>query len=41
MSQSWVMFTGAVLFMISDCIIGINMFYTAVPQHQVLTDTFL
>ena len=35
MSQSWVMFTGSVLFMISDCIIGINMFYTKVDNSQV------
>ena len=33
-SQSWVMFTGSVLFMISDCIIGINMFYTKVDNSQ-------
>ena len=34
-SQAWVMFTGAVLFMISDCIIGINKFYTRVDNSQV------
>ena len=35
MSQSWVMFAGSVLFMISDCIIGIKMFYTKVDNSQV------
>ena len=34
-SQAWVMFTGAVLFMVSDCIIGINKFYTRVDNSQV------
>ena len=34
MSQSWVMFMGSVLFMISDCIIGINKFYTKVDNSQ-------
>ena len=33
-SQSWVMFMGSVLFMISDCIIGINKFYTKVDNSQ-------
>ena len=31
----WVMFTGALLFMVSDCIIGINMFHAPVPSSQV------
>jgi len=31
----WLMFVGAVFFMVSDCIIGINMFYAPVPHHQV------
>ena len=31
----WVMFAGALLFMVSDCIIGINMFHAPVPSSQV------
>ena len=34
-SKEWTMFLGAILFMISDCIIGINMFYSKVSHHQV------
>ena len=35
----WVMFTGALLFMVSDCIIGINMFHAPVPSSQVRRTT--
>ena len=34
-AREWVMFVGAVFFMVSDSIIGINMFYAPVPHHQV------
>ena len=40
MARQWLMLVGAVFFMVSDCIIGINMFYAAVPHHQV-TDTLI
>ena len=33
--RHWTMFLGAVFFMVSDSIIGINMFYAPVPHHQV------
>lgn len=33
-AEQWMMFLGAAIFMISDCLIGINLFYTTVPNSQ-------
>ena len=33
----WLMFLGAFIFAISDCLIGINLFYIPVPNSQVCT----
>jgi len=33
-AEQWLMFLGAAIFMVSDCLIGINLFYTPVPNSQ-------
>ena len=40
-ARQWTMFIGAVFFMISDALIGINMFYAPVPHHQVTNVVFV
>ena len=41
MARQWTMFIGAVFFMVSDALIGINMFYAPVPHHQVTNFVFV
>ena len=40
-ARQWTMFIGAVFFMVSDALIGINMFYAPVPHHQVTNFVFV
>ena len=35
-TQRLTMFAGSLLFMVSDCLIGLNMFHGAVPRAQVM-----